>query len=104
MIVILHPSGTWTAKRFSTFMLSTGAITATSFLFLAVLLFPVILVVPLLWKVLLACSLHRSRARRSLDSSPVPPGPGLCAHVSWQVWSTRPTRLFALGTRCLIGQ
>ncbi len=63
---ILYPSGVWTAKRFSTFMLGTGAITATSFLFLAVLLFPIILVVPLLWNGLLACSLHRSRARRSL--------------------------------------
>ncbi len=104
MIVILQLAGTWTAKQMSTLMIGAEIITATSFLFLAVLLFPVILVVPLLWKVLLACGLHRSRARRSLDSSPVPAGPGLCARVSPQGEYARPAHFFALGTRCLIGQ
>jgi hypothetical protein len=76
MRVLLHPSGIWTAKQVSKLMIGAGVITALSFLFLAALLFPVIFVVHLLWTVLLACGLHSSRLRRTLDADS-------CSSWSW---------------------
>ncbi len=80
MRVLLHPSGIWTARQVSKFMIGAGVITALSFLFLAALIFTVILVVHLLWNVLPACGLHSSRSRRTLDA-------GSCSSWSWAMCS-----------------